>query len=269
MSNSQMTKKVTIFRVDLAVGHAENKEDTVAREAPLHVFVNGLHVVSMLCSPTQLKELVVGHLLCEGLTSSLNEVKELGFDRKDKCFVSLRKTNVENAITHSKPFTRLIVSASEGVTHKSLSGYLGSLEMKPLSEWKIRARTVLDCVGRLNTLAGTFLRTGGVHVAVIFRNSGELVAYAEDVGRHNAVDKAIGAVFLRGQGLGNSFLALSGRLTGDLVLKAARTGVPLVASLAAAVDSGIEVAIKTGVTLVGLVRGNRMNIYAHPDRIEP
>jgi formate dehydrogenase accessory protein FdhD len=69
--------------------------------------------------------------------------------------------------------------------------------------------------------------------------------------------------------LSKCFLALSGRLTGDIVLKAARTGIPVVASLAAAVDSGVEVAVKTGVTLVGLARGDGMNVYAHPDRIEP
>ena len=76
----------------------------------------------------------------------------------------------------------------------------------------------------------TFKKTGGVHVAAVFKNSGELVSYAEDVGRHNAVDKVLGGASLIGQDLSKCFLALSGRLTGDIVLKAARTGIPLVVS---------------------------------------
>jgi FdhD protein len=269
MNNTTMTKKVTVFRIDFTTGHARSKEDIVARETPLHVFVNGIHFVSILCSPTLLRELVVGHLLCEGFASSIEEIEDLDFDRENRCFVSLRKTDGKNIVALSKPFTRLIVSACGGVNYRSLSDLLGSLELRPLSKGKISARTVLECVRRLNALADTFKKTGGVHVAALFKNGGELVVYAEDVGRHNAVDKAIGATSLSCQGLSKCFLALSGRLTGDIVLKAARTGIPVVASLAAAVDSGVEVAVKTGVTLVGLARGNRMNVYAHPDRIEP
>jgi formate dehydrogenase accessory protein FdhD len=87
------------------------------------------------------------------------------------------------------------------------------------------------------------------------------------VGRHNAVDKAIGIGALNETGFKECFLTLSGRLTGDMVLKAARVGVPVVASLAAALDSGIAVAEKADLTLVGFVRGKRMNVYAFPKRI--
>jgi len=269
MNNTAMTKEVTVFRIDLTTGHTTSREDIVAREAPLHVFVNGIHFVSILCSPKLLKELVVGHLLCEGLANSIEEVEDLDFDGEARCFVSLRKTDGKNSVALSKPFTRLIVSACGGVNYRSLSNLLGSLELRLLSKEKVSAKTVLECVRRLNTLADTFKKTGGVHIAGLFKNGGELVACAEDVGRHNAVDKAIGATSLSGQDLSECFLALSGRLTGDIVLKAARAGIPVVASLAAAVDSGVEVAVKTGVTLVGLARGNRMNVYAHPNRIDP
>jgi len=94
------------------------------------------------------------------------------------------------------------------------------------------------------------------------------VAFAEDVGRHNAVDKAIGIGALNETDFGECFLALSGRLTGDMALKAARVGLPIVASLAAAIDSGIAVAKDAGLTLIGFVRGKRMNIYNFPERID-
>jgi len=133
--------------------------------------------------------------------------------------------------------------------------------------FRVGAEVVSESVRRLNTLAETFRKTGGVHVAAVYSVDGDLVTYAEDVGRHNAVDKVIGVCSLRALDFSQSLLASSGRLTGDIVLKAARMGIPIVASLAAAVDSGVEVAKRTHVTLVGFVRGQRMNVFTLPERI--
>ncbi|MGQ9625230.1 MAG: formate dehydrogenase accessory sulfurtransferase FdhD, partial [Candidatus Bathycorpusculaceae bacterium] len=112
-----------------------------------------------------------------------------------------------------------------------------------------------------------FRKTGGVHAASIYQDNGKLLAFAEDVGRHNAVDKAIGKCALNKIAFSQCFLALSGRLTGDIVLKATNVDIPVVASIAAALDSGIEIARKANLTLIGFVRGKRMNIYNAPDRI--
>jgi FdhD protein len=106
-----------------------------------------------------------------------------------------------------------------------------------------------------------------VHAAAIFKSDGTLMAFAEDVGRHNAVDKVIGIGALGGVDFGECFLALSGRLTGDIVSKAARVNLPVVASLAAAIDSGINLARTVDLTLIGFVRGKRMNVYTLPERI--
>jgi len=122
-------------------------------------------------------------------------------------------------------------------------------------------------VRKLNTLAETFRKTGGVHVAALYSADGDVIAHAEDVGRHNAVDKVIGVCALKKVDFSLSFLASSGRLTGDVVLKAARMRIPVVASLAAAIDSGIAVAEQTGVTLIGFVRGQRMNLFTYSQRI--
>jgi len=260
-------KNVAVSRIDVANAQVKRKRDLIAMEAPLHVFLGGVHFVSILCSPALLRELVVGHLFGESLVSSMDEIAGIDFDGENRCFVTLRKTDVNKHVVLSKSFARLIVSACNSVGYRSLSELLDTIELKTLPFWQVKAKIVSDCVRRLNVLADVFRKTGGVHVAALFKYDGKLVVSAEDVGRHNSVDKVVGTAVLSQQDLSGFFLALSGRLTGDIVLKAARVGVPIVASLAGAIDSGVEVAEKTGVTLVGFVRGNRMNVYAHPERI--
>jgi len=259
------TRELPISRVDVNTSEIVKKEDVVASEVPLHIFIGAAHFVSILCSPTMLKELVVGHLLGEGIMNSVDERANIEFREKNRCFVTPADDERGVAL---KPYTRLIVSACGATGYGSLSDLLEDVEWKPLPSWQIQAKIIVESVKRLNVLGKVFRKTGGIHVAALFKRDGEVVILAEDVGRHNAVDKVIGAAALEGGGLSECFLALSGRLTGDIVLKAARVGVPVVASLSAAVNSGVEVAEKAGVTLVGFVRGNRMNIYAGLERIK-
>ncbi len=263
-----ITKSVLVSRIDLAAAKIEKQEDLVASEIPLHLYLGGVHYVSFLCSPNLLKELVLGYLLGEGVVDSVDEIADLHLDEENRCYVTLEKTDSEKRAIVSKPFARLIVSACGGVGYRSLSELLDTIELEPLSFWQIEAKKVLEYVKRLNVLDSAFRKTGGVHVAALFERGGILVALAEDVGRHNAVDKVIGMAALKRVNLDQCLLVLSGRLTGDVVLKAARSGVPVVASLAAAIDSGVYVAEKTGVTLLGFVRGSRMNVYVNSERIK-
>ncbi|MCJ7560285.1 formate dehydrogenase accessory sulfurtransferase FdhD, partial [Candidatus Bathyarchaeota archaeon] len=129
------------------------------------------------------------------------------------------------------------------------------------------AEVVFNSVNQLNFKAELFRQTGGVHAAAIYKADGSLIALAEDVGRHNAVDKVIGIAALKQTSFGECFLASSGRLSGDVVFKASKVGLPIVASLAAALDSGIAMAEAANLTLAGFVRGKRMNIYTFDNRM--
>jgi FdhD protein len=135
------------------------------------------------------------------------------------------------------------------------------------ANFRVKGDIISDAVRGLTSLAEVFRKTGGVHVAALYTSKGKLVTYSEDIGRHNAVDKVIGTVALKSTSLSDKFLASSGRLTGDIVLKAARVGIPVLASLSAAVSSGVEAARLTRLTLIGFVRGTRMNVFTHPERI--
>jgi FdhD protein len=119
----------------------------------------------------------------------------------------------------------------------------------------------------LNERSGTYKETGGTHAAMLSSMEGNLTIFAEDVGRHNAVDKVVGAGVLRGVDLGACVLVLTGRLSGEIVLKAARVGITVIASVAGPLESGVRIAEAVGITLVGFVRGRRMNVYSYEERI--
>ena len=262
-------KEVEIARIDVKAQRLEPKTDYVAEETPLHVFLNQTHYVTILCLPTLLKELAIGNLLSEGVLKTTREIQEIRLEKGGKCQIRLKPTvNVEKRISISQPFARLVVSACGSPDYWPLSKLIDRLELTklPLS-LKVEARVILESVRRLNTLAETFRKTGGVHVAALHSAEGELLTYAEDVGRHNAVDKIIGVAALKNMELSKCFIASSGRLTGDIVVKAARMKVPVIASMTAAISSGVEAAQRTGITLISFVRGNRLNVLTYPERI--
>ena len=256
--------KVKIVKVDVPAKRFQKMTDYVAEEKPLQIFLNKNHYATIFCSPSNLKELAVGHLLSEGVVKSVEDIDGISFKGKRVCHVKLKANiDLKKRLKFLNHFSRVIFSACGSSLPYEYSGKLPKIT----SNLKVKAEVILNSVNRLNSIAETFRKTGGVHAAAIYKSSGDLVAFAEDVGRHNAVDKAIGIEALNKSDFSECFLALSGRLTGDITLKAARAGLPIVASLAAATDSGIAVAKEVGLTLIGFVRGKRMNIYNFPARI--
>ncbi len=262
-------REIKLSRINVTKKTIEERKDSVAEETSIHIFLNKLHYGTILCSPDQLEELVIGHLLSQGLLKSTDEIDELLLKKDGKCLVKLKSgIDAEDRISSSQRFARLVVSSCGSPDYWPLSEVINSLsitklDMKPT----VKAEVISQSVRRLNIIAEQFRKTGGVHVAALYTLDGELEALAEDVGRHNAVDKVIGAGVTKNLEFKNFFLALSGRLTGDIVLKAARMRIPVIASLAATISSGLEAAQLTGVTLIGFVRGRRMNVYSYPERI--
>ncbi len=256
---------VEIMKFDLSTKTLKKTTDLVAEEKPLHLFINKTYWATILCSPSNLKEMAVGHLLSEGVLKSTQEIEEIILKEKENsCKVKLRaEVNAEDRIKLSRLHTRVITSACGGNPTYQYKGK--NPRVKSLLQ--VKAEIVFESVKQLNFKAEVFRQTGGVHVASIHKGDGSLVAMAEDVGRHNAVDKAIGIAAMTNTNFGDCFMALSGRVSGDVAFKAAKVGLPIVASLSAALSSGIEMARSTNLTLAGFVRGKRMNIYSNYERL--
>ncbi len=256
-------RQVEIVKIDLSLRKAERVTDFVAEEKPLSISINDKYYATIFSSPSDLKELAVGHLLTEGIIKSIEEIERVHVD-KEICSINLKSSvDVEKRLKLASLYQRVILSACGSAVPYRFRGRMPKVK----SDLVVKAEDIWKSVHQLNMLAETFRKTGGVHVAAICSADGIILALSEDVGRHNAVDKAIGKSVMAGILFDDSFLALSGRLTGDIVLKAARTSIPVVASLAGAIDSGIKIATDAGVTIVGFVRGRRMNIYTFAERI--
>jgi len=260
-----MVRQIDITKVDLSSGKVQMIQDCVAEEVPLHLFVNNSFWATILCSPTNLKELAVGHLLSEGVLKSVEEIEEVTLKEAEAtCQVKLKPSiNAEERMKLSRLHQRVITSACGSGSPYQYTGKTPKVK----SRLSVKAQVIFDSVNQLNFKAEGFRQTGGLHVAAIYHADGSLVALAEDVGRHNAVDKVIGMAALNRVDFSTCFIALSGRMSGDVAFKSAKVGLPIVASLSAALSSGVAMAETANLTLVGFVRGKRMNIYTIPERI--
>jgi FdhD protein len=260
-----MVRQVKITKFDLSSGKIQKIDDYIAEEVPLHLFINTTYWATILCSPSNLKELAVGHLLSEGIIKSIGEIEEIDLKEKENtCTIKLEPNiNVAARVQISRLHARVIFSACGSGSPYQYKGNIPRVE----SYSTVKAQIIFDSVKQLNFKAEGFRQTGGFHVAAIYSNDGFLIALAEDVGRHNAVDKVIGMAALSNVDFSGCFLALSGRISGDVAFKAAKVGLPIVASLAAALSSGIATGKESNVTLAGFVRGKRLNVYTRPERI--
>ncbi len=256
-----MIGKRRILKLDLKKSKGVKREDAVAVDKPVNLFVNGSPFVTLVATPRNVKELAVGHLLGEGAIGSLEDVERIR-TRGMKVEV---KTG-DGVQPEIAKFVKIIPTAcgsSDDLV--ALRGKSGALKAK--SKQKFKAEVISGAFKAITAAAKVFKRTGGTHVAALFDASGDMKFAMEDVGRHNAVDKVIGRGAIQDADFSKCFMAVSGRLSADIVLKCARAGIPLVSSKAAALESGVLAAEMCGLTLVGFARGGRMNVYANPERV--
>jgi len=255
-------------RFNLQTGKVEETIDRVVSEIPIRIMINETLYATIFCTPTNLRELVAGHLLSEGLVDSFEEITCVEIEGT-QCRVTIAsEKSVQEKLAMVTPFTRIITSgcgAEIPWPFTKLKDRLGF--RKVTSRLETTASCILDAIRNLNVKASIYRQTGGVHASALCSKDGVELAFAEDVGRHNAIDKVIGMGAERDCKFGETFAVSTGRLSGEIVLKIARVGIPVVASISSVLSSGVEIAEATGVTLIGFVRGNRMNVYSYSGRV--
>jgi FdhD protein len=239
-----------------------NVEDLVARESPITIFLNNKEIVTLLCSPANLEYLAVGFLLSEGLLGGKNDIKRVMVEDQ-RGVVRLETERKEESTGDVLPKEITTFARLRGA---SFHGGAAQTEGKVQSELRISAPEILALAKKFQRLCQTYRATGAAHSAALCDNK-DILVFNEDVGRHNVLDKVFGECLMNDVATRDRIAITSSRVSSEVLLKVARRNVPVIVSKAAPTSLGVKLADDFGLTLVGFVRGKRMNVYTHDWRI--
>lgn len=242
-------------------------EDHIVREFPLTIFINHKETVTIVCSPGNLQELGVGFLLSEGLIKDPSDIlaTELQEDDGFLNFVLDEKTTMPSG------FLRRNIASCCGKGRAGLYFINDAKQVKPIdSDMLFDSRHIVKAMALLEERSDVFHCTGGVHNAALSDRSMEnepLLLMFEDIGRHNTIDKLIGAAFLKHIDLADKYIVFSGRITSEIVIKAARASISLIVSKAAPTDLAVDLAEELNIATIGFARKGRFKIYSHEEKV--
>ena len=259
-----MSIAVHAERIELLTGVRKTIEEPVAMEVPINIYANDRYLITLLATPRLERELALGWLFDEGVLQSLDEIKEVTVNRNDVTVMT--KEPLQEERLQVVGVTRILTTACGLSINKFLKVMSETRKALIRSDYEVRAGEIIRMIQELDDQSKLFKLTGGTHASALFEE-GRLVALAEDIGRHNAIDKVIGTAIQSKVNFSRCVLVSSGRQPADMVLKVARMGIPILASKASPIRSGVIAAKKTGVTLICFVREQRMNVYTYPNRI--
>ena len=233
-------------------------EREVVREAPVTVYVNGRELITFLCTPHNLRYLVLGFLYLEGIIASLDEVALLRVCDEEEM--------IEVRLTHDVELpTRPVLTSGcgGGTTFADLTMQTSKVD----STLKVTPAQILGLLRRLYREAELYRSTGGVHTSAL-SDGQQLMVVSSDVGRHNSLDKIQGQCLLEGIDTRDRILLTTGRLSVEMLNKAARMQVPVLVSRTSPTDLAVEMAKAWGITLIGYARGGHMHVYSGEEQVK-
>jgi len=248
--------------------------ECLAAEEPLEIRLGGRNFTLTMRTPGHDVELVAGFLFAEGFIAGSDEIEEIrqvrgrrGKPEPNMIDVIL---NVPADALRERLKRNFAITASCGICGKTSIDSITRRVAPPAGNARVAPATILSLAATMRSKQELFAATGGLHAAAIFDLSGAMLALREDVGRHNAVDKVIGCSLAAGHcPLSDAILMVSGRLSFELVQKAAAAGVPIVAAVSAPSSLAVELAREVGTTVIGFLRAGGFNVYTHRARITP
>jgi formate dehydrogenase accessory protein FdhD len=260
----QVTTRRPVLR--LRDGHGNERPDTLAVEEPLQIRVGASVLTMTMRTPGNDFDLVAGWLVAEGAVAMAEDIVTMRM-----CTDELNTVETTLAAYVAPPRARSFATTSAcGVCGSdSVADVRSTLRWPPHDDpITVDCGVIVDLPARLRSAQHVFDRTGGLHAAGLFTATGELAQVREDVGRHNAVDKVVGAA-LRANllPLAGHVLQVSGRASFELVQKAAMAGIPVLSAISAPSSLAVDLAAECGITLLGFVRGGAMNVYTRADRV--
>jgi FdhD protein len=256
-------RRVEPLRVSTEGGPAVRDPCDVVVEDVLTIKIEGVGSIAVMCTPTDTVALALGFLFAEGMIADTGDIAQLT-PEADPYVVTISIVGAQPASTGRD----LVVTSSCGMCgSREIDSLLRSL--KPGEDkLRIAPSTIRDVAEQMRGRQALFSQTGGTHAAAIFSADGEIITMGEDIGRHNALDKAVGKCLLEKLSLSERGVMLSGRISLEMLCKAARAGIELVAAVSAPSSLAIEAAQRCNITLCGFVRADRATVYTHPHRLQ-
>ena len=236
---------------------------TVVQEFPIQLIVNGREIATLIASPHDLRFLIAGFLRLQGFVKSLND-----FEMFSVC-EDFGTANVRIKGELPERLKPVLTSGCGTGISFSMPGtdVTGAADNADTIEQKFTPSRIFTLMNQLSSRADHYKSHGGIHSAAIGR-SGELLLYAEDLGRHNTLDRIAGEALFKGINLHGAELVTSGRVSTEMVAKAALLGVRLIASRTSPTDMAIRLCQQSNICLVGYVRGGKFTVYCHPEQID-
>ena len=247
-------------------GALEYLPDDLTIEEPLEICIGRKTLATTMRTPGHDDELAAGFLLSEAIAHAREQIAKISSDRDNRVIIDLKR-GVKLKLNSTKRFGT--ISSSCGLCGKtSIDAIHQNFPAITSKEIRVDIETLLLLPEKLRNAQSDFARTGGIHAAGIFDANGELKIAREDIGRHNAVDKAIGRAFLDGSlPLDRHLLLVSGRASFEIVQKALAAGIPIIAAVSAPSTLAVSFARESNQTLIGFLRPPSFNIYAHIERV--
>ncbi len=258
------------------LGHGLERPDRLATEEPMAIQVRGSHqepvsVAVTMRTPGNDFELAAGFLASEGLLHDRHEVAAIRYCDVAPEMQHFNVVTVDLTVPFAADFAErhFFASSSCGICGKASLDQV-EISCPVIVPGPVVAQSVIVSLpDALRSAQRIFEQTGGLHAAALFDTEGNLLESREDVGRHNAVDKLIGHAFLAGRiPLRECVLLVSGRVSFEIVQKAAVAGIPVTCAVSAPSSLAVQAGERLGMTVVGFLRGEKFNVYCHPERID-
>jgi len=261
-ASGDSTRKVEPIRISTKGDLPVRDPCEVAIETPLTVTIEEVGSFIVMCTPCDPEALAVGFAFTEGMIAGFDDIADLASVREPLTVVLELNDPGEPGDQRN-----LIVTSSCGLCgHRDVKKLLEG--MSPCGEsLKMSGDMLAEAARNMQARQGLFERTGGTHAAGILSVQGELIAFGEDIGRHNALDKAIGRCILSKRPTEGCGVVLSGRVSVELVVKAVRAGIEIIGAVSAPSSLAIDAARRCNITLCCFVRDTRATVYTHPRRI--
>lgn len=231
-------------------------DDEIVTEAELRVILDDQPLQTMYCTPTQIEELIVGNLHAQGLVTDPAQVRDIRIQPLPSSGVALEvRVTTAGAPARESSAGRIITTS--GASFQPLANVELQRPDRPMT---LDIASITAISAAFQDTSALFARTGGNHACALIRD-GEMILFREDIGRHNALDKLIGRALLDGIDLAGCLILLSGRMASEMTMKVLRTPVTALLSRAAPTDRSIRLAREYNLTMMGFIRGDRLNIY--------